>query len=372
MYCFCCNVRNEKNASIIFLSGANISPGGGIRGNGVVLDGGDVLLDGEHFEPKPRLAITISLWVKVLQTDGVHSLFDTVGSKSDHKNGQYHFEIVDGKVRWFHRDENAEQVFSVTTDPVIVRDQWTNIAATYDANLAEAKIFVNGQLKTVDVGHGELSLDWGAKAGFGTHTDGRALLGYIDDIYIYSRALNHLEIQDYVRHFKEILHQKPVATSESNHKVTPTLVSVQIHKPSLLSQLRLTTPKPRTASAKIADVCQLGKVYNSADLKGALNAGNFLDRGPVNNILQCMEMCCMFKTCDLSYMISGRCYLVECYSRDLCGIVRKGLSALAPTIGMVVRPGKMPRKFLCNLHVHLNCSYQRGTLFTLLGICFSF
>ena len=310
----------------------------------MVLDGGDVLLDGEQFEPKPRQAITISLWVKLLQTDGIHSLFDTVGSKSDHKNGQYHFEIVDGKVRWFHRDENAEQVFSVTTEPIIVRDQWTNIAATYDANLAEAKIFVNGELTTVDVGHGELSMDWGAKAGFGTHTDGRALLGYIDDIYIYSRALDHLEIQDYVRHFKEILHQKPIAAT--NLKIKPTATLVQFKKPLILPNLRLTTPKPKVISPKVADVCQLGRVYNSADLKGALNAGNFLDRGPVNNILQCMEMCCMFKTCDLAYMISSRCYLVECYSRDLCGIVRKGLSALAPTIGMIIRPDKIPRKFL--------------------------
>lgn len=310
----------------------------------MVLDGGDVLLDGEHFGPKPRQAITISIWVKLLQTDGVHSLFDTVGSISDHHNGQYHFEIVDGKVRWFHRDENAEQVFSVTTDPIIKRDQWTNIAATYDANLGEAKIFVNGELKTVEVGHGELSMDWGAKAGFGTHTDGRALLGYIDDIYIYSRALDRLEIQDYVRHFKEVLREKPI-TIVNQHKVGPTIVTVQIHKPTLLSPSQLTTAKPKTTSSKLADVCQLGKVYHSADLKGALNAGNFLDRGPVTNILQCMEMCCMFKTCDLSYMISGRCYLVECYSRDLCGIVRKGLSALAPTIGMVIRPGRLSRKF---------------------------
>ena len=300
-----------------------------------------MLLDGEHFTPKPRQAITISLWVKLLQTDGIHSLFDTVGSKSDHHNGQYHFEIVDGKVRWFHRDESGEQVFSITTDPIIKRDQWTNIAATYDANLGEAKIYVNGELKTVDVGHGELSMDWGAKAGFGTHTDGRALLGYIDDIYLYSRALDHLELQDYVRHFKEVLREKPVS-----NKVAPTIVSVQIHKPTLSdSRPGLTTPKPKaTTTSKIADICQLGKVYNSADLKGALNAGNFLDRGPVTNILQCMEMCCLFKTCDLAYMISGRCYLVECYSTDLCGVVRKSLSALAPTIGMVVRPGKMSCK----------------------------
>lgn len=304
-----------------------------------------MLLDGERFEPKPRQAITISLWVKLLQTDGIHSLFDTVGSKSDHHNGQYHFEIVDGKVRWFHRDENAEQVFSVTTEPVIKRDQWTNIAATYDANLGEAKIFVNGELKTVDVGRGELSMDWGAKAGFGTHTDGRALLGYIDDIYIYSRALDRLEIQDYVRHFKEILQEKPGITA-IEHKVQPTVVSIQIQKPIISPPQPLATATPKTTASKLGDICQIGKVYNSADLKGALNAGNFLDRGPVTNILQCMEMCCMFKTCDLAYMISGRCYLVECYSRDLCGIVRKGLSALAPTIGMVVRPGKMSRKFI--------------------------
>ena len=309
-----------------------------------MLDGGDILLDGARFEPKPRQAITIALWVKLLQTDGVHSLFDTVGSQSDHHNGQYHFEIVDGKIRWFHRDENSEEVFSVTTEPVAVQDKWMHIAATYDANLGEAKVFVNGELKTVAVGHGELSMDWGAKAGFGTHTDGRALLGFVDDIYIYSRALDRLEIQDYVRHFKEILRSKPLVVAE--HKASPTIISVQIHRPiTLPHNNRLTTPKPKIASSKLADICQLGKVHSSSDLKGGLNAGNFLDRGPVTNVLQCMEMCCMFKTCDLAYMISGRCYLVECYSRELCGIVHKGLSALAPTIGMVVRPNRAQCKY---------------------------
>ena len=274
----------------------------------------------------------------------MHSLFDTVGSISDHHSGQYHLEIIDGKVRWFHRDENAEQVFSVITEPIVRRDQWTHVAATYDANLGEAKIFVNGELKTVDVGHGELSMDWGAKAGFGTHTDGRVLLGYIDDIYMYSRALDRLEIQDYVRHFKEVLEKKPVVSEEP--KIPPTVVPVHIHRPPTLgTSLGISTPKPRTPSSKVADICQLGKVHTSSDLKGGLNAGNFLDRGPVTNILQCMEMCCLFKTCDLAYMVSGRCYLVECYSRDLCAVTQKGLSALAPTVGLVVRPSHTKREY---------------------------
>lgn len=78
-------------------------------------DGSDILLDGRNMRVKPRQAISLSVWVRVDRTDGVHSIFDTVGAKSSHVLGQYHFEVVGGAVRWFHRDENGTQIFSVIT-----------------------------------------------------------------------------------------------------------------------------------------------------------------------------------------------------------------------------------------------------------------
>ena len=100
-----------------------------------------------------------------------------------------------------------------------------------------------------------------------------------------------------------------------------------------------TTPNPITKALPVMDVrCKYGNVYEYTDLKGGLASGNFIDRGLTNNIHTCMELCCAHVKCDLAYMISERCYLVECYTTDLCSIVPKEAGSLSPIIGMVTRP----------------------------------
>lgn len=105
-----------------------------------IFQGGDVLLDGAHFERIPREGITISTWVKLDTNKGIQSIFDTVGGHSKHKDGQYHFEIENGKVRWFHRNENHDTIFSLLTRPAIREGVWTQITATYSANKQRARV----------------------------------------------------------------------------------------------------------------------------------------------------------------------------------------------------------------------------------------
>ena len=66
-------------------------------------------------QEKPRQAVSIAAWIKLDTNKGYHSIFDTVGGHSVHKNGQYHFEVQDGSVRWFHRNESGVEIFSVET-----------------------------------------------------------------------------------------------------------------------------------------------------------------------------------------------------------------------------------------------------------------
>ena len=106
----------------------------------IIIAGGDVLLDGAHFDRIPRDGITISTWVKLDTNKGIQSIFDTVGSHSRHKDGQYHFEIENGKVRWFHRNENHDTIFSLLTRPAVREGVWTQITATYSANKQRARV----------------------------------------------------------------------------------------------------------------------------------------------------------------------------------------------------------------------------------------
>ena len=105
--------------------------------------GGDVLFDGEHFKGIPRKAITISVWLKLTTTRGIQSIFDTIGSHSAHKDGQYHFEIDDGRVRWFHRNELRQTVFSVVTDDAVLNEnEWVLVTATYSAKKNRARVSI--------------------------------------------------------------------------------------------------------------------------------------------------------------------------------------------------------------------------------------
>ncbi|XP_068704874.1 uncharacterized protein [Montipora foliosa] len=165
----------------------------GKRGAAIKLNGGDVLLDGEHFREKPQEAITIALWVNLWRTDGEQSIFDTIGGHSINRNRQYHFEVLNGHLRWLHRNEYAEEIFHVKTLKTLQPNVWYHVTGTYDSRTHLARVFVNGDLEGKEHGSGLLSLDWGARAGFGSN-----LFGYLDEIYIYRRSLLEGEIDRYL------------------------------------------------------------------------------------------------------------------------------------------------------------------------------
>ena len=100
-------------------------------------------MDGAQFSPKPRTGISISVWIKLDTITGTQSIFDTVGTlaKSNHTDGQFHFEVVEGKVRFFHRNEIHATIFDVKSrDQVIQPEQWYHVVGTYDASNRLAKV----------------------------------------------------------------------------------------------------------------------------------------------------------------------------------------------------------------------------------------
>ena len=54
--------------------------------------------------------------------------------------GGYHFEIDDGRGRWFHRNRFQNPVFAVFTDDIIKPDVWTHLIGSYDSKSGEAKV----------------------------------------------------------------------------------------------------------------------------------------------------------------------------------------------------------------------------------------
>lgn len=59
-----------------------------------------------------------------------------------HHIGGYHFEIDDGRVRWFHRNHEEQPVFSVVTNDVISPNTWYHLVGTYSSKDGTAKVKV--------------------------------------------------------------------------------------------------------------------------------------------------------------------------------------------------------------------------------------
>lgn len=99
--------------------------------------------------------------------------------------------MQDGKVIWYHHQENDKEVFNVVTLPCIPAHNWTHIAVTYDSQAMLAIVYVNGILVKAKSASGDLSQDWGHFAGIGRHFyEGTFLSGLIDEFVIYNYALN--------------------------------------------------------------------------------------------------------------------------------------------------------------------------------------
>lgn len=401
----------------------------GNRGAAIKLNGGDVLLDGEHFREKPQEAVTIALWVKLWRTAGMHSMFDTIGGHSIHNKGQYHFEVYDGRVRWFHRNEYAKEVFHIRTSPILQPNVWYHVAGTYDSRTHMARVYVNGDLVGEGHGSGLLSLDWGAKAGFGSHSGRRILFGYLDEIYIYRRALPEREIDRYLENpdryspfrlepdsvFTDRYDEGPLSDSLSEvntdsvwfsqptthltdiplpnisrntsvytdvveepsnarlglqsaiiNAVRPTLHTSNELQTTLLSTAKATEttattttntqstekpkerpatvtptttsrPPPLSKATSVYSTCKLGNVYRNRDLVGGLGAGDFTDKGAVDNIEKCMNICCRMKDCSVAYMLEGNCFAISCKEKEQCKTFVKSPLENSPVIGFVDR-----------------------------------
>ncbi|XP_028410253.1 uncharacterized protein LOC114532854 [Dendronephthya gigantea] len=168
----------------------------GICGLGMNMSHGEIDIDGQRFKGKPLNAITLATWMKLNTNRGHHQLFNTIGSRSEHKDDQYNFAIDNGKVIWSHNDEKGKSIFRIETIPIIPARNWTHVTATYDSTSMLAKVYTGGKLIKEKSGTGLLSQDWGHFAGIGRHFYEKEYLnGATDEFLMYNYALSDSEIQ---------------------------------------------------------------------------------------------------------------------------------------------------------------------------------
>ncbi|XP_046845785.1 uncharacterized protein LOC124439570 [Xenia sp. Carnegie-2017] len=182
-----------NNGKLVNLTLTNMP---GICGLAMNMSLGEIDLDGQRFIGKPLNAITIAVWIKLNTNRGYHQIFNTIGSRSEHKDDQFNFAVDNGKVVWSHDNELGQSLFKIETLPVVPAREWTHVTASYDSKASLAKLWVGGKLVKQSTGNGLLSQDWGHFAGIGRHFYEKEYLnGALDEFLIYNYALEDSEVQ---------------------------------------------------------------------------------------------------------------------------------------------------------------------------------
>ncbi|KII66131.1 Thrombospondin-2 [Thelohanellus kitauei] len=164
---------------------------------------GRLILPDETFRNKPRVGITITLWLRIHNIQGTQSIFATeISDGPDPFIGSYHLEIVDGRIRFFLKDEKSNEIFNLDTRDILIQPGvWMHLCLTYDASTSNGILYLDGvirhQFKGSIVKH--LSTDWGARAIIGDYDfDPRHFNGHLDDFYLFDYAISQEQLTEII------------------------------------------------------------------------------------------------------------------------------------------------------------------------------
>ncbi|XP_032221948.2 uncharacterized protein LOC5520919 isoform X2 [Nematostella vectensis] len=158
-------------------------------------DQAEVYLNASKYKLKPTSAVTVSAWVSLNRTSGLHSIFQALKGKTDNTN-VYNLEVIDGRVHWESRDKSGKPLFDVKTiDVTIPEGLWTHVMGTYSAQTGNAKIYVNGLLREsfTNPSRPRLSAAW-ERASIGGYVPGNhPFNGLLDEFFMYNWELDPTE-----------------------------------------------------------------------------------------------------------------------------------------------------------------------------------
>eukprot|EP00794_Sanderia_malayensis_P012050 gene12050-13293_t len=83
--------------------------------------------------------------------------------------------------------------------------------------------------------------------------------------------------------------------------------------------------------------CSATRMKVGVTLRGGLKSGNFTDVGKVDSMVICTKLCCVAEKCDLAMMINQSCFLVSCYSKQLCQLIKAISTKYQPSVAYVMR-----------------------------------
>ncbi|CAH3136107.1 unnamed protein product [Pocillopora meandrina] len=160
---------------------------------------GHIELDGNKLNEEKKDAMSISLWVRVVDNQRENTIYGCAGDRGTHYLSIKPNAAPNAVVNWLYKKPDGKVVFHVMSEPAIPSGMWTHITAVYNAALGKVKMFVNGEkivtttkdiVKLSFVGWStsvEIAKFSGNPLGF--------LDGSMDEFQIFTSALMHTEVQ---------------------------------------------------------------------------------------------------------------------------------------------------------------------------------
>ncbi|XP_022801157.1 uncharacterized protein LOC111338874 [Stylophora pistillata] len=168
---------------------------------GIRLGGGlgHIELDGNKLDEEKKDAMSISLWLRVVDNQRENSIYGCSGGKGVHYLSIKPTAAPNAVVNWMYKTPDGKVVFQISSEPAVPSGMWTHIAAVYNGGLGKVKMFVNGEkiLTTTKSVQKLSSVGWSSPIEIGKFTGNpQAFLnGSIDELYIFTSALMHAEVQ---------------------------------------------------------------------------------------------------------------------------------------------------------------------------------
>ena len=179
-----------ENDGVLFAALPAWMPLGGRVGGALQLDGVDDYIDcGNGAALNITGQITLAVWVKTNDAaNGDHNPYLTKGNRGyaikHHEGNKIEFFIYDGywKTVWYYLDSSFNGV-------------WHHLAGTYDG--FELKLYIDGQLQATTPHVGSIAASsYNVNIGRNAEEPSRFYDGIIDDVRIYSSALQASEVKD--------------------------------------------------------------------------------------------------------------------------------------------------------------------------------
>ena len=92
--------------------------------------------------------------------------------------------------------------------------------------------------------------------------------------------------------------------------------------------------------------CYGGPISYNVTLKDGFRSGSFQNRGRVDDMGECVRLCCAAHACDVAFMLRETCYSVRCYTESGCQAVRSRRSSYSPRLVKVRRQDSQLMSFI--------------------------